>query len=133
MKSELFGKLTLGAVTSGSLGMMMYFINSTKKNKKHEPIFNGYDTDGYFENINDDKCDITYYGKDNESKKINNIQPIDISSKETNNERYSKSLLISDLDDIVYSNLTIKIPKNKYESIGSYYEYDDNVNNRYFE
>ena len=125
MKSELFGKLTLGAVTSGSFGMMMYFINLTKNKKKPEPIFNGYDTEGYFENINDDKCDLSYYGSDKEFKKINNIQPIDISSKETNIERYSNSLLISDLDDVIYSNLTIKIPKNKYESVGAYYEYDD--------
>ena len=125
MKSELFGKLTLGAVTSGSLGMMMYFINLTKTNKKQEPIFNGYDTEGYFENINDDKCDLSYYGKDKNSKKINKTQPIDISSKETNIERYSNSLLISDLDDVVFSNLTVKIPKNNYESVGAYYEYDD--------
>lgn len=125
MKSELFGKLTLGAVTSGSLGMMMYFINLTKTNKKPEPIFNGYDTEGYFENINDDKCDLSYYGKDKNSKKINKTQPIDISSKETNIERYSNSLLISDLDDVVFSNLTVKIPKNNYESVGAYYEYDD--------
>ena len=125
MKSELFGKLTLGAVTSGSLGMMMYFINLTKTNKKPEPIFNGYDTEGYFENINDDKCDLSYYGKDKNSKIINKTQPIDISSKETNIERYSNSLLISDLDDVVFSNLTVKIPKNNYESVGAYYEYDD--------
>lgn len=125
MKSELFGKLTLGAVTSGSLGMMMYFINLTKTNKKPEPIFNGYDTEGYFENINDDKCDLSYYGKDKNSKKINKTQPIDISSKETNIEHYSNSLLISDLDDVVFSNLTVKIPKNNYESVGAYYEYDD--------
>ena len=125
MKSELFGKLTLGAVTSGSLGMMMYFINLTKINKKPEPIFNGYDTEGYFENINDDKCDLSYYGKDKNSNKINKTQPIDISSKETNIERYSNSLLISDLDDVVFSNLTVKIPKNNYESVGAYYEYDD--------
>ena len=133
MKSELFGKLTLGAVSSGSLGMMMYFINLTKKNKKQEPIFNGYDNEGYFENINDHKGGLIYYGKDKESKKINKIQPIDISSKETNNERYSNYLLISHLDDVVYSNLTIKIPKNKYESVGAYYEYDDNENNDYFD
>lgn len=125
MKSELFGKLTLGAVTSGSLGMMMYFINLTKTNKKPEPIFNGYDTEGYFENINDDKCDLSYYGKDKNLKKKNKTQPIDISSKATNIERYSNSLLISDLDDVVFSNLTVKIPKNNYESVGAYYEYDD--------
>ncbi len=53
----------------------------------------------------------------------NRIQPGDVSSTHTPSS--SEELVICNLDDMVYSNLTVIIPDNRYKKIGGYVEYVD--------
>jgi hypothetical protein len=148
MKGEFLGKLTLGAVTSGSLSAMLYLINSTKKNKEKRRGYDvdGYDVDGYDvdayndEEVVDDNLsanttpDRNYYMDAPIKDKPNRIQPGNVSSTVVNSRDYNTELIICDLDDMVYSSLTVEIPPTKYKNIGDYEVYDDNENiEDYFE
>jgi|TARA_B110000238_G_C15705756_1_gene260351 hypothetical protein len=121
MRSEFLGKLTLGAVTSG---MMMYFLN-TNKRKRRGYGFDGYDTDDYRdETLYDDDAPDDANDMDVSIKESpNRIQPGDVSSTHTPSS--SEELVICNLDDMVYSNLTVIIPDNRYKKIGGYVEYVD--------
>jgi len=62
------------------------------------------------------------------------IQPGDVSSTVVNTRDYDTDLIICDLDDMVYSSLTVEIPPNKYMRISGYELYDDYENlEDYFE
>lgn len=138
------GRVTLGALASGSLGAMMYLINSSKKNKAKRSGhgFDGYDVDGYDvdEEVPDDNRsanttpDSNYYMDAPIKDTPNRIQPGDVSSTVVNTRDYDTDLIICDLDDMVYSNLTVEIPHNKYMRISCYELYDDYENlEDYFE
>ena len=133
MKGEFLRKLTLGAVASSSLGAVMYLINSTKKTHKRDGYgFDGYDVDGYNDEEVLDKNssanttpDSDYYMDAPIKDKPNRVQPGDVSSNVANTRDYDDDLIICDLDDMVYSGLTVEIPPNKYKNIGHYELYDD--------
>ncbi len=138
------GRVTLGALASGSLGAVMYLINSSKKNKANRSGhgFDGYDVDGYDvdEEVPDDSRsanttpDSNYYMDAPIKDTPNRIQPGDVSSTVVNTRDYDADLIICDLDDMVYSSLTVEIPPNKYMSISCYEVYDDYENlEDYFE
>ena len=138
------GRVTLGALASGSLGAVMYLINSSKKNKAKRSGhgFDGYDVDGYDvdEEVPDDNRsanttpDSNYYMDAPIKDTPNRIQPGDVSSTVVNTRDYDTDLIICDLDDMVYSNLTVEIPHNKYMRISGYELYDDYENlEDYFE
>ena len=138
------GRVTLGALASGSLGAVMYLINSSKKNKAKRSGhgFDGYDVDGYDidEEVPDDNrsanttLDSNYYMDAPIKDTPNRIQPGDVSSTVVNTRDYDTDLIICDLDDMVYSNLTVEIPPNKYMRISCYELYDDYENlEDYFE
>ena len=144
MKGKIMGRVTLGALASGSLGAVMYLINSSKKNKANRSGhgFDGYDVDGYDvdEEVPDDNRsanttpDSNYYMDAPIKDTPNRIQPGDVSSTVANSRDYDDDLIICDLDDMVYSSLTIEIPANKYKNIGDYEVYDDYENEEdYFE
>ena len=138
------GRVTLGALASGSLGAVMYLINSSKKNKEKRSGygFDGYDVDGYDvdEEVPDDNRsanttpDSNYYMDAPIKDTPNRIQPGHVSSTVVNTRDYDTDLIICDLDDMVYSNLTVEIPPNKYMRISCYELYDDYENlEDYFE
>ena len=138
------GRVTLGALASGSLGAVMYLINSSKKNKAKRSGygFDGYDVDGYDidEEVPDDNRsanttpDSNYYMDAPIKDTPNRIQPGHVSSTVVNTRDYDTDLIICDLDDMVYSNLTVEIPPNKYMRISCYEQYDDYENlEDYFE
>ena len=138
------GRVTLGALASGSLGAVMYLINSSKKNKEKRSGhgFDGYDVDGYDvdEEVPDDNRsanttpDSNYYMDAPIKDTPNRIQPGDVSSTVVNTRDYDADLIICDLDDMVYSSLTVEIPPNKYMRISCYEVYDDYENlEDYFE
>ena len=138
------GRVTLGALASGSLGAVMYLINSSKKNKAKRSGhgFDGYDVDGYDvdEEVPDDNRsanttpDSNYYMDAPIKDTPNRIQPGHVSSNVVNTRDYDTDLIICDLDDMVYSNLTVEIPHNKYMRISGYELYDDYENlEDYFE
>ena len=138
------GRVTLGALASGSLGAVMYLINSSKKNKAKRSGhgFDGYDVDGYDidEEVPDDNRsanttpDSNYYMDAPIKDTPNRIQPGHVSSTVVNTRDYDTDLIICDLDDMVYSNLTVEIPHNKYMRISGYELYDDYENlEDYFE
>ena len=144
MKYKIMGRVTLGALASGSLGAVMYLINSSKKNKKKRSGygFDGYDVDGYDvddEVVDDNRSanttpDSNYYMDAPIKDTPNRIQPGDVSSTVVNTRDYDADLIICDLDDMVYSSLTVEIPPNKYMSISCYEVYDDYENlEDYFE
>ena len=144
MKGKIMGRVTLGALASGSLGAVMYLINSSKKNKAKRSGhgFDGYDVDGYDvdEEVPDDNRsanttpDSNYYMDAPIKDTPNRIQPGDVSSTVVNTRDYDTDLIICDLDDMVYSNLTVEIPHNKYMRISGYELYDDYENlEDYFE
>tara|TARA_B100000768_G_scaffold25332_1_gene23251 strand:+ start:36 stop:470 length:435 start_codon:yes stop_codon:yes gene_type:complete len=144
MKGKFMGRVTLGALASGSLGAVMYLINSSKKNKANRSGhgFDGYDVDGYDvdEEVPDDSRsanttpDSNYYMDAPIKDTPNRIQPGDVSSTVVNTRDYDADLIICDLDDMVYSSLTVEIPPNKYMSISCYEVYDDYENlEDYFE
>ena len=144
MKGKFMGRVTLGALASGSLGAVMYLINSSKKNKAKRSGhgFDGYDVDGYDvdEEVPDDNRsanttpDSKYYMDAPIKDTPNRIQPGDVSSTVVNTRDYDADLIICDLDDMVYSSLTVEIPPNKYMSISCYEVYDDYENlEDYFE
>ena len=120
------GRVTLGALASGSLGAVMYLINSSKKNKANRSGhgFDGYDVDGYDvdEEVPDDNRsanttpDSKYYMDAPIKDTPNRIQPGDVSSTVVNTRDYDADLIICDLDDMVYSSLTVEIPPNEYMS-----------------
>ena len=138
------GRVTLGALASGSLGAVMYLINSSKKNKAKRSGhgFDGYDVDGYDvdEEVPDDNRsanttpDSNYYMDAPIKDTPNRIQPGHVSSNVVNTRDYDTDLIICDLDDMVYSNLTVEIPPNRYMRISCYELYDDYENlEDYFE
>ena len=136
------GRVTLGALASGSLGAVMYLINSSKKNKAKRSGhgFDGYDVDGYDEEVPDDNRsanttpDSNYYMDAPIKDTPNRIQPGDVSSTVVNTRDYDADLIICDLDDMVYSSLTVEIPPNEYMRISCYEVYDDYENlEDYFE
>lgn len=147
MKGKFMGRVTLGALASGSLGAVMYLINSSKKNKANRSghgfdgyDVDGYDVDGYDEEVPDDSRsanttpDSNYYMDAPIKDTPNRIQPGDVSSTVVNTRDYDADLIICDLDDMVYSSLTVEIPPNKYMSISCYEVYDDYENlEDYFE
>ena len=144
MKYKIMGRVTLGALASGSLGAVMYLINSSKKNKAKRSGhgFDGYDVDGYDvdEEVPDDNRstnttpDSKYYMDAPIKDTPNRIQPGDVSSTVVNTRDYDADLIICDLDDMVYSSLTVEIPPNEYMSISCYEVYDDYENlEDYFE
>jgi len=125
------GRVTLVSLVSGSLGAMMYLINSLKKNKEKR---SGYDVDGYDvdEEVPDDNRsanttpDSNYYMDAPIKDTPNRIQPGDVSSTVVNTRDYDA--------DMVYSSLTVEIPPNKYMRISCYEVYDDYENlEDYFE
>jgi hypothetical protein len=139
MKGKNMGRVTLVSLVSGSLGAMMYLINSLKKNKEKRSGygFDGYDVD---EEVPDDNRsanttpDSNYYMDAPIKDTPNRIQPGDVSSTVVNTRDYDTDLIICDLDDMVYSNLTVEIPPNKYMRISCYELYDDYENlEDYFE
>ena len=149
MKGKIMGRVTLGALASGSLGAVMYLINSSKKNKANRSGhgFDGYDVDGYDvdgydvdEEVPDDSRsanttpDSNYYMDAPIKDTPNRIQPGDVSSTVVNTRDYDADLIICDLDDMVYSSLTVEIPPNEYMRISCYEVYDDYENlEDYFE
>ena len=144
MKGKFMGRVTLGALASGSLGAVMYLINSSKKNKANRSGhgFDGYDVDGYDvdEEVPDDSRsanttpDSNYYMDAPIKDTPNRIQPGDVSSTVVNTRDYDADLIICDLDDMVYSSLTVEIPPNEYMRISCYEVYDDYENlEDYFE
>ena len=144
MKGKIMGRVTLGALASGSLGAVMYLINSSKKNKAKRSGhgFDGYDVDGYDidEEVPDDNRsanttpDSNYYMDAPIKDTPNRIQPGDVSSTVVNTRDYDADLIICDLDDMVYSSLTVEIPPNEYMRISCYEVYDDYENlEDYFE
>lgn len=144
MKGKFMGRVTLGALASGSLGAVMYLINSSKKNKEKRSGhgFDGYDVDGYDvdEEVPDDSRsanttpDSNYYMDAPIKDTPNRIQPGDVSSTVVNTRDYDADLIICDLDDMVYSSLTVEIPPNEYMRISCYEVYDDYENlEDYFE
>ena len=144
MKGKIMGRVTLGALASGSLGAVMYLINSSKKNKEKRSGygFDGYDVDGYDvdEEVPDDNRsanttpDSNYYMDAPIKDTPNRIQPGDVSSTVVNTRDYDADLIICDLDDMVYSSLTVEIPPNEYMRISCYEVYDDYENlEDYFE
>ena len=144
MKGKTMRRVTLGALASGSLSAIMYLINSSKKNKAKRTGygFDGYDVDGYDidEEVPDDNRsanttpDSNYYMDAPIKDTPNRIQPGDVSSTVVNARDYDTDLIICDLDDMVYSNLTVEIPPNKYMRISCYELYDDYENlEDYFE
>ena len=144
MKGKFMGRVTLGALASGSLGAVMYLINSSKKNKAKRSGhgFDGYDVDGYDvdEEVPDDNRstnttpDSNYYMDAPIRDTPNRIQPGDVSSTVANTRDYDANLIICDLDDMVYSSLTVEIPPNEYMRISCYEVYDDYENlEAYFE
>ena len=144
MKYKIMGRVTLGALASGSLGAVMYLINSSKKNKAKRSGhgFDGYDVDGYDvdEEVPDDNRsanttpDSNYYMDAPIKDTPNRIQPGDVSSTVANTRDYDANLIICDLDDMVYSSLTVEIPPNEYMRISCYEVYDDYENlEDYFE
>ena len=144
MKGKFMGRVTLGALASGSLGAVMNLINSSKKNKANRSGhgFDGYDVDGYDvdEEVPDDSRsanttpDSNYYMDAPIKDTPNRIQPGDVSSTVVNTRDYDADLIICDLDDMVYSSLTVEIPHNEYMRISCYEVYDDYENlEDYFE
>ena len=149
MKGKIMGRVTLGALASGSLGAVMYLINSSKKNKAKRSGhgFDGYDVDGYDvdgydqdeEVVEDNHStnttpDSNYYMDAPIKDTPNRIQPGDVSSTVVNTRDYDADLIICDLDDMVYSSLTVEIPPNEYMRISCYEVYDDYENlEDYFE
>ena len=141
------GRVTLGALASGSLGAVMYLINSSKKNKANRSghgfdgyDVDGYEVDGYDEEVVDDNRsanttpDSKYYMDAPIKDTPNRIQPGDVSSTVVNTRDYDADLIICDLDDMVYSSLTVEIPPNEYMRISCYEVYDDYENlEDYFE
>lgn len=141
------GRVTLGALASGSLGAVMYLINSSKKNKAKRSghgfdgyDVDGYEVDGYDEEVVDDNRsanttpDSKYYMDAPIKDTPNRIQPGDVSSTVVNTRDYDADLIICDLDDMVYSSLTVEIPPNEYMRISCYEVYDDYENlEDYFE
>ena len=131
MKCKNMGRVTLVSLVSGSLGAMMYLINSLKKNKEKR---SGYDVDGYdvYEEVPDDNRsanttpDSNYYMDAPIKDTPNRIQPGDVSSTVVNTRDYDA--------DMVYSSLNVEIPPNKYMRISCYEVYDDYENlEDYFE
>ena len=147
MKGKFMGRVTLGALASGSLGAVMYLINSSKKNKAKRSghgfdgyDVDGYEVDGYDEEVVDDNRsanttpDSKYYMDAPIKDTPNRIQPGDVSSTVVNTRDYDADLIICDLDDMVYSSLTVEIPPNEYMRISCYEVYDDYENlEDYFE
>ena len=143
------GRVTLGALASGSLSAMMYLINSSKKNKAKRSGygFDGYDVDGYDvggydqdeEVVEDNHStnttpDSNYYMDAPIKDSSKRIQSGEVSSTVVNTRDYDTDLIICDLDDMVYSSLTVEIPTNKYMRISDYEIYDDYENlEDYFE
>ena len=141
------GRVTLGALASGSLGAVMYLFNSSKKNNEKRSghgfdgyDVDGYDVDGYDEEVVDDNRsanttpDSNYYMDTPIKDTPNRIQPGDVSSTVVNTRDYDADLIICDLDDMVYSSLTVEIPPNEYMRISCYEVYDDYENlEDYFE
>ena len=138
------GRVTLGALASGSLGAVMYLINSSKKNKAKRSGhgFDGYDVDGYDidEEVPDDNRsanttpDSNYYMDAPIKESSKRIQSGEVSSNVVNTRDYDTDLIICDLDDMVYSSLTVEIPTNNYMRISDYEIYDDSENlEDYFE
>jgi hypothetical protein len=154
------GRVTLGALVSGSLGAVMYLINSSKKNKTKRSGhgFDGYDVDGYDvdgydvdgydvdgydvygydvdgydvdEEVPDDNRsanttpDSNYYMDAPIKDTPNRIQPGDVSSTVVNTRDYDADLIICDLDDMVYSSLTVEIPPNEYMRFSCYEVYEN--------
>ena len=131
MKCKNMGRVTLVSLVSGSLGAMMYLINSLKKNKEKR---SGYDVDGYdvYEEVPDDNRsanttpDSNYYMDAPIKDTPNRIQPGDVSSTVVNTRDYDA--------DMVYSSLNVEIPPNKYMRVSCYEVYDDYENlEDYFE
>ena len=110
MRSVFSDKLTMCAVTGGSLGMLMYFLNTTKE--KRDGC--GYDIDGFDIDNYDDEI---FYNEETRDMDISINEPHnDIQSKDVSDIRKlstPEELVICNIDDMVYSNLTVIIPENR--------------------
>lgn len=132
--------LTLGAMASGSVGAIAYLIKSTKQNKEKRSGhgFDGYDTDGYdVDGYTDEEViygthstnttpDVGYYPDVPIKDKANSNESDDVSSTNADcDESNDDPLIICELDDMVFSNLSVEIPPSRYNRIGDYEVYDD--------